>query len=71
MKIVAAGTNPVQLTRGIDRTVQALVAKLKELSKEVTDEALADVATVSAGNNPVVSLGFGVLPPSPPATTPW
>lgn len=54
MKIVAAGANPVQLTRGIDKTVIALVAKLKELSTEVTDDALADVATVSAGNNRVV-----------------
>lgn len=57
MKIVAAGANPVQLTRGIERTVAKLVQKLQESSTEVTDEGLADVATVSAGNNRVVSSG--------------
>jgi len=54
MKIVAAGANPVQLTRGIERTVAKLVQKLQESSTEVTDEGLADVATVSAGNNRVI-----------------
>lgn len=54
MKIVAAGANPVQLTRGIERTVAELVKKLQKSSTEVTDEGLADVATVSAGNNRVV-----------------
>lgn len=67
MKIVAAGANPVQLTRGIDKTVVALVAKLAELSTEVTDEALADVATVSAGNNRVVR---GIAAPVDPPPMP-
>ena len=51
MKVVAAGTNPVQLTRGIDQVVKELVAALKEMSKEVDDSELASVAAVSAGNN--------------------
>ncbi|KAL4423737.1 hypothetical protein ABPG75_001038 [Micractinium tetrahymenae] len=51
MKIVAAGANPVQLIRGMDKTVDHLVAELKKLSKDVTDEELKDVATVSAGGN--------------------
>eukprot|EP00959_Pyramimonas_sp_CCMP1952_P166488 3480079-Pyramimonas_sp.AAC.1 len=51
MKIVAAGTNPVQLTRGMDKTTKHLVAKLKEFSKEVADSELASVASVSAGGN--------------------
>eukprot|EP00803_Ostreobium_quekettii_P000069 evm.model.scf_521.1 EVM.evm.TU.scf_521.1 scf_521:3481-8894(-) len=54
MKIVAAGANPIQLTRGIDKTVRALVDELKKLSTEVSDEDLSNVATVSAGNNPEV-----------------
>jgi chaperonin GroEL len=54
MKIVAAGANPVQLTRGIEKTVAQLVQRLAESSTEVTDEGLADVATVSAGNNRVI-----------------
>ncbi|MEW5298998.1 MAG: hypothetical protein WDW36_002059 [Sanguina aurantia] len=52
IKIVAAGTNPVQLTRGMEKTVAALVKELKNLSTEVKDDAtLASVASVSAGNN--------------------
>ena len=51
MKIVMAGTNPVQLTRGMEKTVTKLIVKLKELSKEVADEELASVAAVSAGGN--------------------
>ncbi|CAK9879571.1 unnamed protein product [Sphagnum jensenii] len=51
VKVVAAGANPIQITRGIDRTISALVKELKLLSKEVEDSELADVAAVSAGNN--------------------
>lgn len=51
VKVVAAGANPIQITRGIDKTVKALVSELKSLSKEVEDSELADVASVSAGNN--------------------
>jgi len=51
MKIVAAGANPVQLIRGMDKTVEHLVGELKKLSQDVTDEELKDVATVSAGGN--------------------
>jgi len=51
VKVVAAGANPIQITRGIDKTVAALVKELKLLSKEVEDSELSDVAAVSAGNN--------------------
>ncbi|KAF3324837.1 ruBisCO large subunit-binding protein subunit beta [Carex littledalei] len=51
VKVVAAGANPVQITRGIEKTTKALVAELKKMSKEVEDSELADVAAVSAGNN--------------------
>ncbi|RWR73491.1 ruBisCO large subunit-binding protein subunit beta, chloroplastic-like protein [Cinnamomum micranthum f. kanehirae] len=51
VKVVAAGANPVQITRGIEKTAKALVAELKLISKEVEDSELADVAAVSAGNN--------------------
>lgn len=55
LKIVAAGTNPVQLTRGIEKTTAALVVELKKISKEVKDDReLANVASVSAGNNPEI-----------------
>ncbi|KAL5765312.1 hypothetical protein ACOSP7_017589 [Xanthoceras sorbifolium] len=51
VKVVAAGANPVLITRGIEKTSKALVTKLKAISKEVEDSELADVAAVSAGNN--------------------
>jgi len=51
MKIVMAGTNPVQLTRGMEKTVSKLVGVLQQLSKEVADDELAKVASVSAGGN--------------------
>eukprot|EP00892_Ulva_mutabilis_P003421 jgi/Ulvmu1/1450/UM011_0180.1 len=55
MKVVAAGANPVQVTRGMDKTVKTLVTKLAEISQDLeTDEELANVATVSAGNNEAI-----------------
>lgn len=54
MKIVAAGTNPVQLCRGIETTVAALVKELQAISTDVTDADLANVATVSAGGNETI-----------------
>lgn len=51
MKIVAAGANPVQLTRGMDKTVNALVQELAKISEDVTDDGLENVASVSAGND--------------------
>ncbi|MCO5603097.1 hypothetical protein L7F22_057242 [Adiantum nelumboides] len=51
VKVVAAGANPIQISRGIDKTAKALVAELKNMSKEVEDSELADVAAVSAGND--------------------
>ena len=51
MKGVAAGANPIQIVRGIDKTVAALVTELQALSKEVEDEELSSVAAVSAGGN--------------------
>ena len=56
MKIVMAGTNPVQLTRGMEATSAKLVDVLKKLSKEVADEELANVAAVSAGGNMEVGM---------------
>ncbi|CAN4086855.1 unnamed protein product [Withania somnifera] len=32
--VVAAGANPIQIARGIDRTTKALVSELKDMSKE-------------------------------------
>ncbi len=49
MKAVAAGMNPMDLKRGIDKAVIATVEELKKLSKPCTDDrAIAQVGTVSA-----------------------
>lgn len=51
----------LQLTRGIEKTVAKLVERLAESSTEVTDEGLADVAAVSAGNNRLVSTACSLV----------
>ncbi|KAK5835633.1 hypothetical protein PVK06_011327 [Gossypium arboreum] len=51
VQVVAADTNLVLITRGIEKTTRALVFELKAISKEVEDSKLADVAAFSAGNN--------------------
>lgn len=62
MKIVAAGANPVQLTRGMDKTVSALVKELANISEDVSDDGLGNVASVSAGNDPEIgSLVAGAM----------
>lgn len=52
IKNVAAGANPMDLKRGIDKAVAAVVAQLKENSKHIsTSKEIAQVATVSANND--------------------
>src|SRR5689334_3433023 len=51
LKNVAAGTNPIALKRGIDKTIDALVEEIARVSKPVEGAAIAQVATVSAGND--------------------
>ncbi|MFT5955236.1 MAG: chaperonin GroEL [Cyclobacteriaceae bacterium] len=52
IKNVAAGANPMDLRRGIDKAVSAIVADLKKQSKQIsTGDEISQVATVSANNN--------------------
>ncbi len=52
VKSVAAGANPMDLKRGIDLAVQAVVAELKSKSKKVTNNSeIAQVGTVSANGD--------------------
>ncbi|GAB4348778.1 MAG: chaperonin GroEL [Immundisolibacter sp.] len=49
MKAVAAGMNPMDLKRGLDKAVAAAVEELKKLSKPCTDrKSIAQVGTISA-----------------------
>ncbi|MGZ3787982.1 MAG: chaperonin GroEL [Bacteriovorax sp.] len=51
-KLVSAGHNPMDLKRGIDLAVDKVVAKLKEMSKQVkTSEEIAQVGTISGNND--------------------
>lgn len=54
-KIVAAGHNPMELKRGIDKAVDAVVAELKKISKPINDQKeVAQVGTISANNDPTI-----------------
>ncbi|WP_095123290.1 chaperonin GroEL [Pseudomonas sp. Irchel s3f10] len=51
-KAVAAGMNPMDLKRGIDKATIAVVAELKKLSKPCADtKAIAQVGTISANSD--------------------
>ncbi len=52
LKAVAAGMNPMDLKRGIDKAVIAAVAELKALSQDCSDsKSIAQVGTISANSD--------------------
>jgi chaperonin GroEL len=52
IKNVAAGANPMDLKRGIDKAVAAVVSELRSSSKEIsTSKEIAQVGTISANND--------------------
>ena len=55
MKSVAAGMNPMDLKRGIDKAVTAVVAEIKTMSRPVGDTAeIAKVGTISANGEEAI-----------------
>ncbi len=55
LKAVAAGMNPMDLKRGIDKAVSAVVSELKNLSKPCeTSKEIEQVGTISANSDSVV-----------------
>ncbi len=51
-KTVAAGSNPMDVKRGIDKAVESVVAELKKQSKPTKDQKeIAQVGTISANND--------------------
>ena len=56
LKNVTAGANPMDLKRGIDKAVAAVVGGIKEMSEEVGDDfkKIEDVARVSANNDETI-----------------
>ncbi len=54
-KTVAAGSNPMEVKRGIEKAVAAVVAELKKLSKPTKDQKeIAQVGTISANNDEAI-----------------
>ena len=52
LRNVTSGANPMDLKRGIDKAVQAVVAELKSLSREVGGKSeIANVGMISANND--------------------
>ncbi|HEX4902003.1 MAG TPA: chaperonin GroEL, partial [Acidimicrobiales bacterium] len=55
MKLVAAGMNPMDLKRGIDKAAAVIVEDLKKLSKPCSDDkAIAQVGTISANSDEAI-----------------
>src|SRR2546428_6855259 len=54
-KLVAAGNNPMEIKRGIDKAVEAVVAELKKLTKPTQDtKEIAQVGTISANGDSTI-----------------
>ncbi len=56
LKNVTAGANPMDLKRGIDKAVKAVIANIREQSEEIGDnnDKIKQVATISANNDGVI-----------------
>src|SRR5918911_354106 len=54
LKNVTAGANPMELKRGIERAVEAVVESLKKESKPVAGDMIAQVGTISANSDETI-----------------
>ena len=55
LKNVTAGANPIELKRGMDKAMAAIIDELKKMSKPVeSKEQIAQVATISANSDKVI-----------------
>ena len=55
VKLVAAGANPMELKRGIDKSVEVVVNKLKEIATPTKEQKeIAQVGTISANNDETI-----------------
>jgi len=55
LKNVTAGANPIGIKRGIDKAVAIAVEEIKKNAKKIeSKESIAQVATISAGNDKVI-----------------
>ncbi len=52
LRNITAGANPIEVKRGMDKACEAIIAELKEISREVKDKKeIAQVATISANSD--------------------
>ena len=57
LKNVAAGANPIILQKGVKRAVDATIEEIRKFSKKVeSKDAIAQVASISAGNEEIGNL---------------
>jgi chaperonin GroEL len=55
LKMVTAGANPMELKRGVEKAVEAIIIDLKKLSKNVTGNAMiGQVGTISANSDETI-----------------
>jgi chaperonin GroEL len=54
VKTVAAGANPTAVKRGIEKAVEVVTEQIKKLSKPVSGDMIAQVATVSANDDSTI-----------------
>jgi len=53
-KNVVAGANPMDIKRGIEKAVEAVTAELRKMKKDVKDNMVAQVGTISANNDETI-----------------
>ena len=54
-RYIASGASPVELKRGMDAAVEAIVATLREMAVEISDvEEISNIASISANNDRVI-----------------
>src|SRR5947208_836910 len=56
VKTVAAGANPMEIKRGIERAVEIITTELKKMSKPVGGAMVAQVGTISANNDEAIGV---------------
>jgi len=57
IKAITQGSNAVEVKKGIDKAVSAVVAQLKVISQDISsEEQIKQVATISANNDPEVGI---------------
>src|SRR5215471_8659020 len=50
-KAVSAGSNPMDIKRGIDKSVETATAEIKKLSRPIAGKAISQVGSISANND--------------------